>query len=50
MLKDKVEDVYIIIFDLLLRLPRKERYFIRERIERLFLDVFEDIYSYMYNF
>jgi hypothetical protein len=49
LLKDKVEDVYIIFLDLLLKLPKKERYFLREKIERLFLDILEKLYFYMYN-
>lgn len=49
LLKDKLESIYIIILDLLLKLPKKERYFFREKIERLFLDLFELIYEYMYD-
>jgi len=49
LLKDKIEDIYIIVVDLLLKLPKKERYFFREKIERLFLDLFEQVYNYMYN-
>jgi len=49
LLKDKLEENYIITLDLLLKLPKKERYFFREKIERLFLDLFEQIYIYMYD-
>jgi hypothetical protein len=49
LLKDKLEDIYIILLELLLKLPRKERYFFREKKERLFLDLFEEVYFYMYN-
>ena len=49
LLKDKLEGIYLIMLDLLLKLPKKERYFFREKIERLFLDLFEQVYSYMYN-
>lgn len=49
LLKDKLEDIYIIVIDLLLRLPKKQRYFFREKLERLFFDLFENVYKYMYN-
>lgn len=49
LLKDKIEDIYMIMIDLLLKLPRKERYFFREKIEKLFLDLFEQVYIFMYN-
>jgi len=49
LLKDKLEDIYVIYLDLLLKLPKKERYFLREKIERLFLNLFEQVYVYMYN-
>jgi len=48
LLKEKVEEIYILSTELLLRLPKKERYFLREKIERIFLDLLENIYSYMY--
>jgi len=49
LLKDKLEDIYIILLSLLMKIPKKERYFLREKIEKLFLDLFEYIYKYMYN-
>ena len=49
LLKDKLEDIYVLVIDLLIRLPKKERFFFREKIERIFLNLFEDTYSYMYN-
>ena len=49
LLKDKLENVYIVLLDLLMKLPKKERYFLREKIEKIFLDLFELIYEYMYN-
>lgn len=49
LLKDKLEDIFILLQGLLLRLPRKERYFIREKIERNFLDLLEKVYRYMYD-
>lgn len=49
LLKDKLENIYIILLDLLMKLPKKERYFLREKIEKIFLDLFELIYEYMYD-
>lgn len=49
LLKDKLENIYILLNDLLLKLPKKQRYFFREKIERLFLDLFEEVYKYMYH-
>jgi len=49
LLKDKIEDIYIIISGLLMKLPKKERYYFREKVEKVFMDLFEDIYKYMYN-
>lgn len=49
LLKDKLEDIFILLQGLLLRLPKKERYFIREKIERNFLDLLEKVYRYMYD-
>lgn len=49
LLEQKLQDLYILSSDLLLRLPKKHRYFFREKIERLFLDTFEVIFKYKYN-
>lgn len=49
LLKDKLEDIYVIVIDLLLKLPKKQRYFFREKLERLFFEIFENVYKYMYN-
>lgn len=49
LLEQKLHDLYLISSDLLLRLPKKERYFFREKIERLFLDTFEIVFKYKYN-
>lgn len=49
LLKDKLEDIYVLFIELIMKLPKKDRYFLREKIERLFLNLFEDVYSYMYN-
>lgn len=49
LLKDKLEDIYIIISSLLMKLPKKERYYFREKVEKIFMNLFEDVYKYMYN-
>ena len=49
LLKDKLENIYIILLDLLMKLPKKERYFLRGKIEKIFLDLLELIYEYMYD-
>lgn len=49
LLKDKAEDIYIIISSLLMKLPKKERYYFREKVEKIFMNLFEDIYKYMFN-
>ena len=35
--------------DLLMKLPKKERYYFREKVEKIFMNLFEDIYKYMFN-
>ena len=49
MLKNKVEEVYTLLSTWLMKMPRKERYYFRDKIERLYMDLLEDIYKYMYN-
>ena len=49
LLKDKLEDIFVLIVSILMRLPKKERYYLRSKIETLFLDILEKIYKYMYN-
>ena len=49
LLEQKLQDLYILSLSLLLRLQKKERYFFREKIERLFPDTFELVFSYKYN-
>lgn len=49
LLKDKYEKLYFDIIDWSLRLPKKDRYFIREHIEKKFLFALDWVYSYMYN-
>lgn len=49
LLKDKLEEVFILIVSILMRLPKKERYYLRSKIETLFLDILEKVYRYMYN-
>ena len=36
LLKDKLENIYIILLDLLMKLPKKERYFLREKINKIY--------------
>ncbi len=49
LLKNKVEEVYTLLSTWLMKMPRKERYYFRDKIERLYMDLLEDIYKYMYN-
>ena len=49
LLEQKLQDLYILSSSLLLRLQKKERYFFREKKERLFLDTFELVFTYKYN-
>lgn len=49
LLKEKLENIYIISSNLLMKLPKKQRYYFREKFERIFMDLFEYIYKYMYN-
>lgn len=49
LLKDKIENIYLVLSQRMIKLPRKERYFIREKIERIYMDLFEYVYKYMYN-
>lgn len=49
LLKDKLEEIFILLISILMRIPKKERYYIRWKIENLFLDVLEKVYMYMYN-
>lgn len=48
LLKDKLEELFHLLQEILLRLPKKERYFLREKIERNFLELLEKVYQYMY--
>jgi len=48
LLKDKLEELFCMLQEILLRLPKKERYFLREKIERNFLTLLEKVYQYMY--
>lgn len=49
LLKDKLEHIYLLTSELLLKLPKKERYYFRDKIEKVFMDLLFDVYSYMYN-
>lgn len=50
LLQNKIEDLYILLSELLIRLPKKERFYFRQKIENLMLDILESVYSYKYNF
>ncbi len=49
LLKDKLEDIFILLISILMRLPKKERFYLRGKIETLFLEILEKVYEYMYN-
>lgn len=49
LLKDKIEDIHILLSQWLMKLPRKERYYFRDKIEILLMDILEHVYMYMYN-
>jgi len=49
LLQDKIEEFYKLFLDYIIRLPAKERYFLREKIENLILNIFELIVLYKYN-
>lgn len=49
LLKDKLEELYVLLSHRLIKMPRKERYFFREKIERVYIDMLQDVYKYMYN-
>ena len=43
LLQTKIEELYILLSELLIKLPKKERFYFRDKIEKIFLD-----YSYWY--
>jgi hypothetical protein len=49
LLKEKAESLYIDLIKLFMRTPKQERMYIREKIEKLFLEILENIYCFMYN-
>lgn len=49
LLEKKAEDLYDLCLNFLIKIPFKTRYFIREKIEKNFLLVLEEIYKYKYN-
>lgn len=49
LLKEKLEDIHILLSQWLMKLPRKERQYFREKIEQLFMECLEHTYMYMYN-
>lgn len=49
LLQNKIEDLYIILSKLLIKLPKKERFYFRDKLEKIFLDTLELVYRYKYN-
>ncbi len=49
LLQIKIEELYMILSELLIKLPKKQRYFFREKLEKIFLDNLELIYKYKYD-
>lgn len=49
LLKDKLEEIYLLLSHRLIKMPRKERYYFREKIEKIYMDMLENVYKYMYN-
>jgi len=48
LLKDKIEEMYLIVSQRLIKMPKIERRYFREKIERIMIDVLWDVYEYMY--
>jgi hypothetical protein len=48
LLKQKTEDIYKKLSISIMRFPKKERFYIREKLERILLDILEDIYIFAY--
>ncbi len=49
LLKEKLEQIYILLSMRMIKMPRKERYYFRDKIEIVFMDMMEQVYRYMYN-
>jgi len=48
LLKDKIEDLYLIISQRLIKMPKIERRYFREKIEKMMINLLGYIYEYMY--
>jgi len=48
-LKDRLEEVYILLSQQMIKMPKKERYYFRDKIEKLFMDLLQFVYEFMYN-
>lgn len=48
LLKEKLESIHTDLLRLFLRLPKQERMYMRETIERLLLSILGDVYAFMY--
>ena len=49
LLKERFEELFAIVNGFLMKISKKERYFLREKIETKMLEILENIYQYMYN-
>ncbi|MDD5770415.1 MAG: hypothetical protein PHE25_05595 [Candidatus Gracilibacteria bacterium] len=49
LLQIKIEELYLLMSQLFIKLPKKERFYFRDKIERIFLDTLEILYKYKYN-
>jgi len=48
LLKDKIEELYITISQWLIKMPKIERRYFREKIEKMFMDLLSSVYEFMY--
>lgn len=48
LLKDKIEELYMIVSQWLIKMPKIERRYFREKIEKLFMDLLVSVYQFMY--
>gem|GEM_PF-2532627 len=48
-MKDRLEEVYILLSQQMIKMPKKERYYFRDKIEKLFMELLQFVYEFMYN-
>jgi hypothetical protein len=48
LLKERAEELFLITNGFLMKIPKKERYFLREKIERSMIGILDSIYRYSY--